>query len=72
MAAASGYDLLKNHALISGADFRLLAIGFVAAFLSALLAIRYFLRYVRNHDFTAFGIYRIAAGIAYLAIIFWK
>ena len=66
MIAAGGYDLLKSAAGFSGGDFGLLAAGFVAAFLSALIAIRFFLAYARKNDFTIFGIYRILAGILFL------
>jgi len=65
MIAAGGYDLLKSAAGFSGGDFGLLAAGFIAAFLSALFAIRFFLSYAKRHDFTIFGIYRILAGVLF-------
>ncbi len=43
------------------------AVGFVAAFLSALAAIRFLLRFVSTHDFRAFAWYRLALGAAVLA-----
>lgn len=66
MAAATGYDLLKSAGSFSFNQFYLLAIGFVVSFLVAMAAIKWLLNYVKNHTFTAFGIYRIVA-----AFIFW-
>lgn len=66
MFAASSYSLLKARHLISIADIAPLAVGFVAAFVSALFVVRGLLSYVQRHDFTPFGIYRIVLGILVL------
>jgi len=66
MLAATGYDLLKNYHLFPSADWSLLALGTVTAFVSALVALRFFLHYVKTRTFTIFGYYRIA-----LAAIFF-
>jgi undecaprenyl-diphosphatase len=66
MFAATGYDLLKSWKLLSMADFPLFAVGFITAFLSALLVIKVLIKYVANHDFTAFAWYRIVFGVAVL------
>jgi undecaprenyl-diphosphatase len=42
------------------------AVGSVVAFLSALACVRWLIRYVASHDFTAFAWYRIAFGLAVL------
>jgi len=67
--AATGYDLLQSAGSFSFAQFDLLAVGFVAAFVAAILTVKYFLAYVKNHDFTAFGIYRIIVAILF-ALLF--
>lgn len=66
MLAASGLDLLKSGFDFTAGEFGLMALGFVVAFFTALLIIRWFLSYIRTHTFTAFGIYRIA-----VAAVFW-
>lgn len=66
MAAATGYDLLTSASALSAADARALAVGFVLSFLVAIVAIRWFLAYVKTHSFAIFGVYRIA-----FAIFFW-
>ena len=70
MFAATGFDLLKNIDLLSMTDFPMFAVGFVTAFASALLVIKILIRYVANHDFTAFAWYRILFGLCVLAY-FW-
>jgi undecaprenyl-diphosphatase len=66
LVAAGGYDLWKNRALFSTADAPVLAIGFVVSFASALLVIRWLIRYVSRHDFVPFAWYRIAFGAVVL------
>ncbi|MFH1246232.1 MAG: undecaprenyl-diphosphatase UppP [Candidatus Liptonbacteria bacterium] len=63
MIAASGYDLLESHAAFSSADIYLLAIGFVTAFIAAILAVKFFLNFISRHSFEAFGWYRIAVAV---------
>lgn len=67
MFAASGFDLLKSYQFLSAADLPIFLIGFVTAFVSALLVIRMLIRFVANHDFTVFAWYRIVFGLAVLA-----
>jgi len=48
-----------------------LGIGNVVAFVVALIAIKTFIGYVQKHSFKVFGIYRIIAGVAILALIYF-
>ncbi len=63
MLAASGYDLLKSGLGFSPEEYRLLALGCLISFLSALVAVRLFIDYVKKHDFTLFAVYRILLSI---------
>ena len=67
LIAAGAYELIKHRALFSADDLSLLAVGLIASFASALLAVRALLRYISSHDFTAFAWYRIAFGLVVLA-----
>ena len=67
MFAATGLDLIKSHNLLSLADAPMFAVGFITAFLSALLVIKILIRYVANHNFTVFAWYRIIFGSIVLA-----
>lgn len=70
MAAATGLDLVKNIHTFSSADFSNLAVGFVVSFVVAMGAIRFLLKFVRNHTFIPFGVYRIAAAGAFFLLVF--
>lgn len=69
MAAATGLDLVKSASAFSAADAFMLAVGFVVSFVVAIVAISYFLRYVRSHTFIPFGIYRIVVALAFLSLL---
>lgn len=66
MLAATGLDLLKNASSFSASQAGVLSVGFIVSFIVALLSIKFLLKFVRNHSFIAFGVYRIA-----LATLFW-
>jgi undecaprenyl-diphosphatase len=74
---ASLYDLYKHRELLDLAtDAPYFAAGLIAAFLSALLAIKALLRYISHHDFIIFAWYRIAFGLiviatAYSGLVQW-
>lgn len=70
MAAAAGYDILKNASHLTLDDSELIAVGFVTAFVSALIVVRGFVNFVGKHGFAPFAYYRIAAGvIALIALL---
>ncbi len=67
LIGAGAYSLYKERALLSMADVPLFGVGLVFSFISALLCIRWLLRYISSHDFIPFAWYRIAFGIVVLA-----
>ncbi len=68
LIVASIYDLYKHRDLLDlVTDAPYFAAGLVAAFLSALLAIKALLRYISHHDFIVFAWYRIAFGLIVIA-----
>ena len=70
LVAAGAYDLIKNRALLSLADIPLFAVGIVSAYLTALLVIRWLIRWVAHHTFNGFAYYRIAFGLAVLISVY--
>ena len=62
LMGAGAYSVLKNRDVLSVADLPVFAVGLVFAFFSALVCIRWLIRYVSTHDFTLFAWYRIAFG----------
>lgn len=69
MIAASGYELVKYRHLITSDLLSTLSIGFLMAFLSALVVVKWLIKYVRSHSFVGFGIYRIVFGLLVLIIL---
>lgn len=83
MLAASGYALFLKKWKGSGIEKRgyelileskentyAFIIGNVVAFIVAMLAIRFFIRYLQLYGFRVFGIYRIIVGCTLLILIF--
>ena len=62
MAGAFTLDLLKNRDILSSADLPIIATGFVAAFIMAVLVVRYLLGYVSRHGFALFAWWRLIVG----------
>jgi undecaprenyl-diphosphatase len=63
---ATIYSLYKERALLSAADLPMFGLGAFAAFVSAFLCVRWLLRFISTHDFTAFAWYRIVFGLLVL------
>ena len=61
-----GYEIIME----SNQNFTSFVVGNIVAFIVAMLAIRFFINYLKIYGFRAFGYYRIIAGIILLAIIF--
>lgn len=73
MAGASALKILKyfkNYGMFSASQIFLLLLGTAIAFVVSLVAIRRLLQYVRSHDFTIFGKYRIVLGIIVLIFFY--
>ena len=70
MFAASGYELFKafRHSDVHE-DWSALAIAFVVSLVTAFVAVKWLLGYIRSHRFTPFAIYRIVLGIVLLAAL---
>lgn len=70
MLAATGYDLLKNWSIFSMADLPFFAVGMVGAFVSALLAIKFFVGLLGKTTLAPFAIYRLAiAPLIYFFVV---
>lgn len=69
MLAATGLDLIKSEFSFTSYEFVLLSVGFIGSFLVALLAVKTFLKFIQNHTFIPFGIYRIALALSYWLFI---
>ena len=72
MLAACVYDLYRNRAVLDFDGLGLIAIGFVAAFIAALLVVRSVIAFVSRYGFQPFAWYRIAVGTAMFAILLMR
>lgn len=63
MLAAAVYDFYKHADLLTQQDMLAIAVGFVSAFVCALLVVRAILVFVSRHTYRAFAWYRIALGL---------
>ncbi len=70
MFAASGYEMVKNISSFKDQNFLILGVGFVVAFISCYLAVKWFLKFVEKYTLIPFGIYRIIVGILLLYLIY--
>lgn len=66
MVAATGLDLLQSSSSFSINEYGLLALGFVIAWITAVIVVKAFITYVSQVSFTGFGIYRIV-----IALLYW-
>lgn len=69
MAAAFAYQLMEIRGELAPGRMAEIAVGFVAAFLSAAVIVRPFLHFVRRSGFAPFAWYRIAFGIGVLTLV---
>jgi undecaprenyl-diphosphatase len=69
MAGATVLDVWKARHDLAGAGWGLIAIGFVVAFISALLVVRGLVSFVSRRGFAPFAWYRIAAGALILYLV---
>lgn len=67
MAGAFAYDLYKNRNVLSLDDIGLVAVGFVCAFLVALVVVRYVLDFISKRGYAPFAWWRLIVGSAGLA-----
>lgn len=67
MFGLSAIKILKFGLAFTGGELVILSVGMVTAFVVSLLVIKFLMEYIKKHDFTVFGYYRIMLGIIVLA-----
>ncbi|MBQ8514775.1 MAG: undecaprenyl-diphosphate phosphatase [Ruminococcus sp.] len=66
MAGASLLKLVKHGFSFTGMEIAVLLTGMITAFIVSMIIIRFLMQYIRKHDFTVFGWYRIVLGVLVL------
>ena len=69
MLSAATYDLYKNAHLIQTDGAAVIAVGFLAAFVAAMVVVRAVVGFVSRHGFVPFAWYRIVLGSVMLALL---
>lgn len=69
MLAATGYDLIKSGSQFSLGEFKYLLVGFLTAFVVALLSIKFLLSFIKTHTFIPFGVYRVALVVCWVLLL---
>jgi undecaprenyl-diphosphatase len=72
MLGATVFDIYKNRADMSFDNESLIAVGFVAAFISAMFVVKALIKFVSTHGFTYFAYYRIVLGSVMLVLLFLR
>lgn len=66
MLAATVLDIYKNPSALSGEQLTLWMVGFITSFITAIIGIKFLIKYIQKNDFQAFGWYRIVIGFLIL------
>lgn len=69
MAAAVGYDLLKNRDVLDFSAVSQIAVGFAMAFVTGVIVVKWLLGYISRHGYALFGWWRIIVGSAALVAL---
>src|SRR3546814_10600875 len=69
--AATAYELVDviRSGQAAHEDWSALAVAFVASAITAFISVKWLLRYIQSHRFTAFAVYRVALGAALLLLL---
>ena len=70
MMGATALDLYKSWSFLSASDIPMFAVGFVTAFIVALVAIKTFLQLIKRISFIPFAIYRFVVAAAVYVVFF--
>ena len=69
MAAAVGYDLLKNRDVLDFSAWSQIGVGFGMAFVTGVIVVKWLLNYIGRHGYALFGWWRIiVGGVALIAL----
>jgi undecaprenyl-diphosphatase len=72
MVGAFAFDLFKNRNVLTSADLPIIGVGFIAAFISALIVVRFLLDYVSRRGYSLFGWWRLVVGsVGLVALLIW-
>lgn len=71
MVAATGLDLVQTRFSFSSLEWVQLGVGFIGAFITALIVVKWFVKFVQKNTFVPFGIYRMILSLIYFVLIYF-
>ena len=60
---------MLRHGDLGGEDWTALSVAFLASALTAFVSVKWLLRFIESHRFTAFAVYRVVFGVALLLLV---
>jgi undecaprenyl-diphosphatase len=69
MLAATVYDIYKNRGALTVDSVEVIAVGFISAFICALIVVKGVIAFISRHGFVPFAWYRIALGLVMLLLL---
>lgn len=69
MIGASALDLAKSFGNLNSSDIPMFIVGMITSYLTALFAIKFFLKLIQNHSLAVFGYYRLALASLVILIL---
>lgn len=71
MVGSTGLDMLKfDYSIMTTTDWIALAVGFVVAFIVALIVMNKFVNYLKKKPMRVFAVYRIVVGVILAVLVF--
>lgn len=70
MIGASGLDIIKSGPTLLKGNLTFLIVGFITSFIVAIFSIKFLMNYIKKHNFTPFGIYRVIIALLFFFVIF--
>lgn len=71
IASATFFDLYRNFEVLDFGNWQILGLGFLTAFVSALVSVKWFLKFTENKSFEFFGWYRVVLAVG-MACVLWR
>jgi len=72
MLAATAFDLYKNPDIFNDGQIIIWLAGFITSFITAIIGIKFLIKYIQRNDFKIFAWYRIVLGLVILGVLFLK
>lgn len=70
MLGAATYDLIRNADMLTSDNLINISVGFISAFIAALIVVQALVKFVAKHTLRVFAWYRVILGVILLIVFF--